>query len=56
MASKESDSAAVPSQMVCLDDFERYAEKHLDRATLDYIQGGADDEITLRENVAAFRR
>jgi len=56
MASKESDPAAVPSQMVCLEDFERYAEKSMASATLGYVQGGADDEVTLKDNIAAFRR
>ena len=56
MASKEDDSVAIPNQMVCLDDFERYAEQSLASATLGYIQGGADDELTLKDNVAAFRR
>jgi len=56
MASKEGDFVVVPNQMVCLADFERYAERHMDSATLDYVQGGADDEITLKDNVAAFRR
>jgi len=56
MASKEGDCVVVPKQMVCLDDFERYAEKYMDSATLGYVQGGADDEITLKDNVDAFRR
>jgi len=56
MAVKESDSAVARSYMVCLDDFERYAEKTLDSATLGYFQGGADDEVTLKDNAAAFRR
>ena len=37
-------------------DYERLAEKRLDPAPLAYFAGGAGDEWTLRENVAAFAR
>jgi isopentenyl diphosphate isomerase/L-lactate dehydrogenase-like FMN-dependent dehydrogenase len=37
-------------------DYERLAEEKLDANALAYFAGGAGDEITLRENVAAFRR
>jgi 4-hydroxymandelate oxidase len=36
--------------------FEDQARRVLDAAHFDYFAGGADDEITLGENVAAFRR
>src|SRR5262249_4629526 len=32
------------------------AQSHLDPVVWDYYQGGAEDEVTLRENVAAFAR
>ena len=35
-------------------DFERLAAARLDQGPLDYFAGGAGDEITLRENVAAW--
>jgi isopentenyl diphosphate isomerase/L-lactate dehydrogenase-like FMN-dependent dehydrogenase len=35
-------------------DFERMAAAELERGPLDYFAGGAGDEITLRENVAAW--
>ena len=35
-------------------DFERLAAEKLERGPLDYFAGGAGDEITLRENVAAW--
>lgn len=35
-------------------DFERLAAAKLDQGPLDYFAGGAGDEITLRENVAAW--
>lgn len=37
-------------------DYERLAEEKLDAGAFDYYAGGAGDEWTLRENVAAFRR
>jgi 4-hydroxymandelate oxidase len=37
-------------------DFERLAEERLDPGTWGYYAGGAGDEVTLGENVAAFRR
>jgi isopentenyl diphosphate isomerase/L-lactate dehydrogenase-like FMN-dependent dehydrogenase len=37
-------------------DYERLAEEKLDRNALAYFVGGSGDELTLRENVDAFRR
>jgi len=37
-------------------EFERLAEERLDPAAFGYFAGGAGDEVTLRENVEAFRR
>jgi len=37
-------------------DYERAAETRLDPASFGYFAGGANDEWTLRENVAAFER
>ena len=37
-------------------DYERLAEERLDANALAYFAGGAGDEVTLRENVAAFER
>ena len=37
-------------------DYERMFEETLDAGAFGYFTGGADDEITLRDNVAAFRR
>ena len=39
-----------------LSEFEREAQKLLEPAVYDYFAGGADDEVTLRDNVAAFGR
>jgi isopentenyl diphosphate isomerase/L-lactate dehydrogenase-like FMN-dependent dehydrogenase len=37
-------------------DYERMFEETLDAGAFGYFTGGADDEVTLRDNVAAFRR
>ena len=39
-----------------MSDYERAAEERLDPASFGYFAGGANDEWTLRENVAAFGR
>ena len=44
------------NEMVCVDDFERHATKILPKVALDFIRSGADEEVTLRDNVDAFRR
>jgi 4-hydroxymandelate oxidase len=44
----------IPSDVVCLADYERHAQALLDPAVFAYVQGGAADEITLRENVQAW--
>ena len=41
---------------VNLADFERIASERLDAGTLGYFAGGAADEVTLADNVAAWRR
>jgi L-lactate dehydrogenase (cytochrome) len=41
---------------VSIDDLRRLAKRRLPRVVFDYIDGGADGEITLRENCLAFER
>jgi isopentenyl diphosphate isomerase/L-lactate dehydrogenase-like FMN-dependent dehydrogenase len=52
--------AAVPTPdappRVNVADFQALAEQTLPRATYEYITTGSTDEVTLRENVAAFQR
>ncbi|MBA2567778.1 MAG: alpha-hydroxy-acid oxidizing protein [Actinobacteria bacterium] len=43
-------------QLLNVWDYERAAEERLDPASFGYFAGGANDEWTLRENLAAFRR
>src|SRR4029077_16773572 len=37
-------------------DFRKLAKRRLPRPIFDYIDGGADDEVTLRQNTASFNR
>jgi L-lactate dehydrogenase (cytochrome) len=45
-----------PPDIVNIEDLRRAAKRRLPRAVFDYIDGGADAEITLRENAQAFER
>lgn len=44
------------AELLNVADFEREAERRLDPGALGYFVGGAGDEATLRDNVAAFAR
>ena len=44
-----------PSQVVNISDLRRLAQSRVPKAVFDYLDGGAEDEITLRENTRAFR-
>jgi L-lactate dehydrogenase (cytochrome) len=44
----------VARQFVNVEDLRRAAKRRLPRSVFDYIDGGADGEVTLRENVRAF--
>jgi L-lactate dehydrogenase (cytochrome) len=46
----------APPRVVNIADLRRLAKRRLPRLAFDYIDGGADDEITLRENSLASRR
>src|SRR5918996_3892660 len=41
---------------VNIEDLRRMAQRRLPRAIFDFFDGGAEDEVTLRENRAAFER
>lgn len=49
-------SAVSPPPLINVADYERLAAERLDAGVLGYFAGGAGDERTLRENVAAYRR
>ena len=50
---KNADGMATP---VNIDDLRRQARRRLPRVVFDYVDGGAEDETTLRRNRAAFER
>jgi len=45
-----------PAEPCNVRDYERLAEEVMDAGAFGYFAGGADDELTLRENVDAYRR
>jgi isopentenyl diphosphate isomerase/L-lactate dehydrogenase-like FMN-dependent dehydrogenase len=47
-------SRVASPRVVCIDDFRPIAERRLPKAVFDYLDGGADAELTLRENCRAF--
>ena len=46
----------MPSAPVNVSDYERLAEETLDANAHAYFAGGAGDEVTMRDNLAAFER
>ncbi|XP_063224291.1 uncharacterized protein LOC134532051 [Bacillus rossius redtenbacheri] len=46
---------AADRGLVCLQDYERHAHRHLDRNALDYYRSGAGDEYSLGLNQTSFR-
>lgn len=46
--------AVNSSQVVNIEDLRRMAQRRLPRSVFDYLDGGADGEVTLRENCRAF--
>ncbi|GFY52657.1 hypothetical protein TNIN_477801 [Trichonephila inaurata madagascariensis] len=44
----------MDSKILCLNDFEEYAKKNMDRKTLAFYSQGAEREFTLKENVQCF--
>ena len=51
---RSADATFSSSQVVNIEDLRRLARQRLPRAVFDYLDGGADREITLRENCSAF--
>ncbi|MES2502381.1 MAG: alpha-hydroxy acid oxidase [Pseudomonadota bacterium] len=46
---------AIPADIVCAADYERYARHYISDAAWAYLQGGAADELTLAANADAWR-
>jgi isopentenyl diphosphate isomerase/L-lactate dehydrogenase-like FMN-dependent dehydrogenase len=53
-APSKADNARVIDELINVADFERAAAEELDADVAGYFFGGAGDELTLRENVAAW--
>ena len=47
-------SAVGPPRVLNIADLRRAAQQRLPRVVFDYIDGGADQELTMRQNVAAY--
>ena len=43
-------------QLINISDFEKLAKEKLSQMAYDYYSSGANDEITLRENIEAYKR
>lgn len=56
MTPAEASLAPVTEGPINVADFERLAAEKLDEGALGYFAGGAGDELTLRDNVAAWSR
>lgn len=48
-------SALLPPYVINIEDLRLMAQRRLPRAVFDYLDGGADDETTMRENSRAFQ-
>src|SRR5438128_11493861 len=44
----------LSSRVVCVEDFRPLARRRLPRPVFDYLDGGAEGEVTLRENCRVF--
>lgn len=51
---KVSRSVASP-RVVCIEDFRPIAQRRIPKVVFDYLDGGAEGEVTLRENCRAFQ-
>src|SRR5215469_2725156 len=49
------DTGSLSGRAVNIEDLRRLAEQRLPRVVFDYLDGGAEAELTLRENVRAFQ-
>ncbi|XP_014671123.1 PREDICTED: hydroxyacid oxidase 2-like [Priapulus caudatus] len=47
---------ALARKPVCINDFEVFAKEKLTKSQYEYLRGGTEDEVSLNENINAFRR
>jgi isopentenyl diphosphate isomerase/L-lactate dehydrogenase-like FMN-dependent dehydrogenase len=50
-----SSRAVASPRVVCIEDFRPMARRRVPKAVFDYLDGGAEGEVTLRENCRAFQ-
>src|SRR5215470_2484511 len=50
-----SSRAVASPRVVCIEDFRPIARRRMPKAVFDYLDGGAEGEVTLRENCRAFQ-
>src|SRR6266513_4529514 len=53
-AQHDTARSVQPPRVVNIEDLRRSAKRRLPRVVFDYIDGGAEDELTLRANCRAF--
>lgn len=46
----------VDSTLVCVNDFEKFAQRNTTKQSWDYFKSGANHEQTLEDNRLAFKR
>ncbi|UJR34002.1 hypothetical protein I4U23_021416 [Adineta vaga] len=62
MSGKQTNDSMLPQHaqtsriLLNIEDYHQAAKEKLSKMTYDYYRSGADDEITLQENINAFRR
>ncbi len=54
MPTTKTSRAVVSPRVICIADLRRVAQRRVPKAVFDYLDGGAEDEITLRENCRVF--
>jgi isopentenyl diphosphate isomerase/L-lactate dehydrogenase-like FMN-dependent dehydrogenase len=47
--------SVAPPRVVCIEDFRPIAQRRIPKVVFDYLDGGAEGEVTLRENCRAFQ-
>ena len=46
--------AVASPRVVCIEDFRSIARERIPKSVFDYLDGGAEGEVTLRENCRVF--
>jgi L-lactate dehydrogenase (cytochrome) len=52
---KQSTRRVMSPKVICIEDLRSIAEHRVPRAVFDYLDGGAEGEVTLRENCRSFQ-